>query len=222
MRIMQGPMRDMRWIAGAHTHGCWLGSYELDKQLLLARTLKHGGVLYDIGANAGFYTLLGSRLLGPEGQVYAFEPNPRNLRYLNDHLRINCIGNARVFPLAVSDHAGTATFDADAPPAQGGLSEGGSLTVQTVALDDLVASGELRPPQYMKIDVEGAELLVLRGAGRILQVHRPIIFLATHGPSVHAACTSFLQSSGYAIAPIGSPGATLETADELLATPQAP
>src|SRR5689334_1113570 len=75
MPVLQGPLKGMRWTAGAHTHGCWLGSYELSKQQLFARTLKPGGVLYDIGANAGFYTLLGSRLLGPEGRVYAFEPN---------------------------------------------------------------------------------------------------------------------------------------------------
>ena len=74
MKVMQGPLRGMRWIAGASTHGCWLGSYELEKQRLIAERVSPGSVFFDVGANVGFYTLLGSSEVGAAGRVISFEP----------------------------------------------------------------------------------------------------------------------------------------------------
>lgn len=80
--ILQGPLRGARWLVGAATHGCWLGSYELAKQLAFARWLAPGRVVYDLGAHAGFYTLLAARPVGPAGRVHAFEPLPELLSIL--------------------------------------------------------------------------------------------------------------------------------------------
>src|ERR1043165_45133 len=74
MPILQGPLRGKRWVAGSHVHGGWRGSYEFEKQQMFISAIKPGAVVYDIGANVGFYTLLASRLAGPQGRVYAFEP----------------------------------------------------------------------------------------------------------------------------------------------------
>jgi hypothetical protein len=90
MRIRQGKMKGMRWVAGSHTHGCWLGSYEFDKQVFMAERLRPGGVFLDIGAHVGFYTLLGSRLVGDEGKVISFEPCPRNIAYQPVSLARSC------------------------------------------------------------------------------------------------------------------------------------
>ncbi|MHB9011046.1 MAG: hypothetical protein ACYC49_02335 [Ignavibacteriaceae bacterium] len=62
--IMQGPLKGKKWIKGSSINGCWLGSYENDKQILFREYIKEGMVVYDIGANAGFYTLLSSLLVG--------------------------------------------------------------------------------------------------------------------------------------------------------------
>ena len=67
-------------------------------------------MVFDIGAHVGFYTLLSSILVGPNGHVYAFEPLPRNLKYLKEHLRINKITNVHVFELAVSNLSGEGQF----------------------------------------------------------------------------------------------------------------
>src|SRR5580698_11236472 len=73
-RIRKGPNKGFKWVAGSSVHSCWLGTYELRKQYQLERRIRPGMTVYDIGANAGFYTLLFSRLVGATRTVYAFEP----------------------------------------------------------------------------------------------------------------------------------------------------
>jgi FkbM family methyltransferase len=194
VRILQGELRGKKWISGSSNHGCWLGSYEFDKQRLLVKAIKTGTVFLDIGANVGFYTLLASVLVGDEGQVFAFEPLPKNIDFLERHLKINDIQNVTVFRAAVSDRTGTASFQEGASNSEGHLSEKGMITVELLSLDDLFFKGILPLPDYMKIDVEGAEFSVLKGAQHILTVGRPTIFLATHGSEVHSQCLSLLST----------------------------
>jgi hypothetical protein len=80
--ILQGPLRGARWIVGSATHGCWLGCYERAKQQGFVRILAPGQVVYDLGANVGFYTLLAARRVGPTGEVHAFEPGAENLEFV--------------------------------------------------------------------------------------------------------------------------------------------
>ncbi len=84
--VLQGPLKGKRWLVGSSTHGCWLGSYEYEKQRLFAKKIKAGAVVFDIGANVGFYTLLTAMLVRPEGRVVAFEPVPRNIDFLRKHI----------------------------------------------------------------------------------------------------------------------------------------
>jgi hypothetical protein len=83
----------------------------------------------------------------------------------------------------------------------------------------MIAGGELPPPNCLKIDVEGAEMLVLSGARSLLATARPIVFLATHGPDLHQQCCGLLQSLGYHLEAIG--GSKREQLDEMLALPAA-
>jgi FkbM family methyltransferase len=202
MPIMQGRLRGVRWIVGAGNHGCWLGSYEYEKRQLFERTVAPGSVVYDVGAHAGFYTLLSSVLVGPRGRVVAFEPLQQNLAYLNEHLRLNRIKNVTVIDAAVSDGSGTASFKAGPQTYTGRLESGGDAVVRTVSLDQLMHSGDIPPPDLLKVDVEGSELRVLKGARYILTTARPIIFLETHGRQMHEACVALLDSSGYRYSPI--------------------
>jgi SAM-dependent methyltransferase len=89
--ILQGPLRGKKWIVGSGNHGYWLGSYEIGKRALFVRSIPVGAVVYDLGANVGYYTLLAAMLAGAEGKVFAFEPLPRNLEYLRRHLVLNRI-----------------------------------------------------------------------------------------------------------------------------------
>ena len=217
MPILQGRLRGKRWLAGAHTHGCWLGSYEIEKQKLFESKVRPRDTVFDIGANAGFYTLLASDLVGDAGHVYAFEPVPRNTHFLHEHLRLNKVGNVEVIELAVSDRRGDTYFDDTPGSAMGHLAVTGRLKVQTVSIDELISEGNILPPNCMKIDVEGGEFLVLSGAKSTLLDHHPIIFLATHGAQVHEQCCDLLRSLGYQIEGLG--GASIQC-DELIAYAQ--
>ena len=123
--IMLGPTRGFRWVVGASIHGCWLGIYESSKQKRFAAAVSRNDVVYDLGAQAGFYSLLASRLVGPQGTVYSFEPLPRNVHFLKGHVALNGVTNIKILELAVSSTDGTGFFEDGAGPLQGGLSERG-------------------------------------------------------------------------------------------------
>ncbi len=194
--ILWGGLRGKRWIAGSAILRCWLGFYEYEKQEWISREVRPNRVFWDVGANVGFYSLLASKLVG-SGRVFAFEPAPRNLSYLNQHLALNHATNVEVLPTAVADRNGTSSFETEETGFMGHLSVEGSITVPTTTLDSLVKEGKVLPPDYVKMDIEGAELLALRGASDTFQRFRPVLFLATHGREMHVECCRLLESWGY-------------------------
>lgn len=214
LRVLQGPLRGARWIAGSSNHGCWLGFFEPEKQKLLAASLNSGDVFYDIGSHVGFFSILGSRCVGPGGQVYAFEPAPHNVDKLRRHIAINNARNIGVFAAAVSDTAGEAFFDFGPSTSMGKLSASGDARVETITLDAHIEQRGLRPPTCIKIDVEGAEAAVLRGAKRTLARARPRLFVATHGRQVHQETIEELHRQGYEVRDLF--GGSIETTDELV------
>jgi FkbM family methyltransferase len=161
--------------------------------------------------------LLAARLAGPEGQVYAFEPLPRNIDYLKKHVAINAIENIEVVEAAVSAQSGEAHFDLGASSAMGHLAESGGITVRMVSLDEMLAAGELRPPDYMKVDVEGAEYEALKGAQELLAQHKPILFLDTHQREAHLPTIELLKKLGYTFEILD--GKSLTATKELIARP---
>src|SRR3989338_1456585 len=203
--VLLGKLKGKKWIIGSALSAFWLGTYEYEKQILFSRIIRKGAVVYDIGAHAGFHTLLVSSLVGPAGKVFAFEPSPRNARYLRKHLEINHCDNVTVIEAAVAEEDGTAFLEEDQEYTvglTGRLSAEAGRKIKTVSLDNLVSSGRIPPPEYMKIDVEGAELQVFFGAKKILSDSRPVIFLSTHGVDIHNQCCAFLTSLNYLLEPI--------------------
>jgi len=218
--ILQGPLRGKLWVKGSSDNGCWLGSFEHDKQRLMSSMLHPGDTMFDVGANVGYYTLLGSHRVGTTGHVVAFEPLPANVRFLQRHVRLNRVQNVSLQAVAVSDHDGRARFAPHASNAMGKLSDAGSVEVATVSLDSIAKAGRFPDPNLLKIDVEGAELGVLRGAAQLLERARPAILLATHGADVHRQCCDFLRNAGYELRPIDASITSTDTTDEIIATPR--
>ena len=196
--VLSGTMCGAKWISGSFNQSCYLGGYEGSKQAIIKSSVRPGSVFYDIGANVGFYTVLASRLVGGTGKVVSFEPVPRNVTFLNRHIMINSICNATVCEAAVGESTGSAKFSLGERWAMGRLSHQGELNVALVSIDDCVARG-MTPPNYMKIDVEGAEANVLRGATLTLAHSRPIIFLATHNEQAEAHCKHLLGEAKYRV-----------------------
>jgi FkbM family methyltransferase len=162
-------------------------------QRLFAREINRGGVFYDIGANVGFYSLLASTLIDP-GKVFAFEPLPINVSYLRRHLALNHRTNIKVLEIAVCDQEGEASFEQEETGSMGRLNQQGKLRVRTSTLDTLLRTQEIPPPNYIKMDIEGAELRALLGAEDCFRKFKPRLFLATHGREVHQDCCELLRS----------------------------
>lgn len=197
LRVLSGPLRGMRWIAGAATHGCWIGTYEREAQRVFAERIAPGDVVYDIGANAGFFTLLASKLAGPSGAVYVFEPLPRNLEILKKHVHLNRVENVHVIPLALSDRVGRSHFSIAANAAMGGLSAHDGIEVEMTTLDAL--RGTIPPPAFIKMDIEGGEHDALSGGRSLLREIAPSILLSMHGYVQQQRCTELLREEGYAL-----------------------
>jgi FkbM family methyltransferase len=142
--------------------------------------------------------------------VYAFEPAPRNLSYLQQLVDLHQLRNVALVGAAVSDSSGYAAFDGGTNPVSGRLAETGSMRVRCIQLDEEVQSGRLPPPDFLKIDVEGAELKLLNGARSTLARYKPEIVLDTHTflggefAPLHQQCSAFLRDLGYNLQSIGS------------------
>lgn len=187
--ILSGPLRGTRWIVGSGRKAYWLGTYERHFQRLLWSQLHADSVFYDIGANAGFYSLLAARR---GARVISIEPLPANASFVRRHAELNGYSRIAVYELALSDRNGSACFAGDG--ATGHLDSSG-VEVNTATLDSL----SLPTPTHIKMDIEGAELEALQGAEHCIRQHRPKIFLAVHSPELHRDCIQLLSGWGFAI-----------------------
>ncbi|MEA2226623.1 MAG: hypothetical protein QOF04_253 [Solirubrobacteraceae bacterium] len=184
-------------------------AYEPTTQAFLRRHTKPGTVAIDAGAHIGLFTIQMARDVGPDGRVLSFEPTATTARLLRRTVELNGLGGVvQCRQEAVSGARGFVEFFVDEHDASNANSlvrtagAVGSVRVPTVSIDDLVA-GEGRPVSCVKIDVEGAELDVLRGAAATLRADRPALALDIHpaqmaagGGSV-AAVWDLLADAGY-------------------------
>src|SRR5450432_2040644 len=141
VRVRSGLNKGLRWRVGSATHGCWLGHYESEVQRRLPELVRQGMVCYDIGANAGFYTLALGRLVGPTGRVLAFEPLAENAANLLHHLAINDFPQVSLVQAAVADCDGLAGFQLHHSRSMGRLASDGrsNYLVPTQRLDTMIA-----------------------------------------------------------------------------------
>jgi len=199
VRVLRGPLRGMKWVKGAGPNAYWVGSYEVSRLREFVNVLRQGDVIYDVGASVGIYSLCASLGVGSSGCVYAFEPLERNLHYLRQHLTLNNLQNCTVLASAVCDSEGTLAFSAAHwQSSMARLSPDGEIKVPSTTLDICIyGEKRIRPPNVIKIDVEGAELEVLLGATRAICEFHPMIFLEIHGTELHRDCRDFLLAKGY-------------------------
>jgi FkbM family methyltransferase len=189
----------------AHAPALLRGTVEVAVQQAFLRSIRPGARVWDIGANLGFFSLLAARLAGPEGHVVAWEPVPANAAAVRLNAKLN--GFAPLIEVreeAVSSRAGHAPLHVVADASWSHLADRGehrltreTVDVPTVVLDDLVAAGEVDPPDFLKIDVEGSEVDVLRGARAVLAAHRPLVVCELHETNREVAAQ--LRGAGYTL-----------------------
>jgi FkbM family methyltransferase len=161
----------------------YFGLCDLYELQLVVERLRKGGDFVDVGAHIGLYAVRAARELGDRGRVLAFEPNPSARAQLEGNVALNCRSNVIVVAAAAAAASGRATLHvpATADPSfsslEGGrFAEGAPVEIETETIDTAVAARTLRP-SVIKIDVEGGELDVLRGAERTIDEFRPAVLV---------------------------------------------
>lgn len=161
------------------------GSFEPNELFLLEKILRPGMIFLDVGANEGIFALFAAARVGPAGTVWAFEPSRREFLRLSCNVRLNRLPNVRLFQLALSAQDGAGDLIVAEPEHAGHNTLGGfahagvrEFTRERVPLrrlDDLLVQEGLLRVDVLKIDVEGAETKVVRGAEKTLRDSRPIV-----------------------------------------------
>jgi FkbM family methyltransferase len=188
-----------------------VGDNELPVQNALATHLRPGDVFYDIGANVGYFTVIGARLVGPSGHVYAFEPASESAEFVRRNADRNGFSNVTIVQKAVSDttgrgelviveYSGGAALSTATP-----VADGARVAVDLITIDEFVSEPAVLPPTTVKIDVEGVELEVLRGMADTIREHRPTIVCEIDDETQSAfdekyrACLDFVRAVGYEV-----------------------
>jgi len=186
----------------------WLGTYEPEFEAALWDLVEPGMVAYDVGANIGYVTLLLARAVGERSHVFAFEALPSNVERLRTNIGLNSM-EARVTVVARAVGASSASVrflvheSGGMGKAEGSAGRAGqyesSITVPGISLDEFVYGQVNPPPQVIKMDIEGGEVLALPGMRRLLVEARPLMLMELHGPESAGAAWDALTAAGYQI-----------------------
>ena len=209
-----GVGRGLRFDPGPSNQAYATGDNELPVQVAFEKHLDRGGVLYDVGANVGFFSVIGARLVGEEGSVVAFEPVGANARLVRRNAELNGFAKIDVIEKAVSDRSGTgelviaaysggSALSTTAPPPDATS----AVAVDLITLDEFVDAGH-PAPTLVKIDVEGTEIEVLRGMETILRRDRPVVIFEIDDASQNGydaklvPSVELIRAAGYDIEPL--------------------
>lgn len=159
-------------------HATW----EADVIRLIGDTVRPGMTVADVGANVGFHTVVLAQLVGEGGRVHAFEPFPQTVDLLRANVWRHGCGNVLVHAQAVSDRAGTVHISPDPAGRSGAKLAPAGIEVRAVRLDDVL---DAVPLGFLKVDVEGAEPLVLKGAVRLLEASTALVAIVEFRRETH-------------------------------------
>jgi FkbM family methyltransferase len=200
-----GPARGFRCpIVLPQDKGIWVGTYEAKLANLIAARVPAGSICFDVGAWRGFFS--GVMALAGASRVYTFEPLPWNCEYLRRVIALNPELPIELVCAAVSDRAGVANFAVMPSSGMGKLTSSTfqkdvepveHLSVATITLDGWITANKSPSPALVKIDVEGAELSILRGASELLRMKRPELFIEAHSRLLARECAEAVQRHGY-------------------------
>jgi FkbM family methyltransferase len=218
MRARGGLAAGARWTLYPFS-SYWRGTSDKESTVWIDRFCKPGSSSLDLGAHFGLYSVGMAMRVGPTGQVVALEPERTARKRCELHLRMNRLGWVRVFGEAASDRTGTIRFVGNG--GEGSTTSfvskdvGSGLLLPCVRLDDLFARERLRPPDFIKIDVENHGAEALAGAGGILS-GRPNIMMSFHSEQELAGTKGILMPLGYGVTSLA--GESVEWGDALYKT----
>lgn len=171
-------------------------SFEYSTLQLFSNLLKQGNTILDVGANSGLYSIFYSKLVGEEGRVYAFEPDSTTYSFLHENLKLNGCKNVTTYNCALSNKESIVEMvsyntedlnlklQGDSFKYMQEVFDGSDATgngMKAYKLDDFEEIRKISKIDFIKIDVEGAELLVLQGGLNIIREHTPVIIFELSG-----------------------------------------
>lgn len=183
----------------------YCGLYDYDEMNFLLRYLRPEDSFLDIGANVGVYTLLAASKIR-SGSIYSFEVLPKNYERLQENIRINQFPQVKTYEIAVSDQTGAIALnlaEGDSMPFITHVAANNTITVPTDTLDNLLKNQPLANLTLAKMDIEGAEILALKGALSLLKQQRPRVWIleindtVSHFGHQKQDLVDFLHSYGY-------------------------
>lgn len=202
--------RDFTMYISARITSLYTNPTDIAYQHKLASVIQEGMTVYDLGADIGYFTLFFSDLVGETGKVLAFEPNVQSYQRLLSNIEMNQKTNIILYPLAVSEHDGVSHFNVSVIDRASALANptittilkepvyrwtSKVLEVETVTVDTWVLEKANPVPQLVKIDVEGAEIMVIRGMERVIARYKPILAISLHSISIAEQVISILQQT---------------------------
>jgi len=209
VRVLGGPLRGACLeMPQAERPSFVSGTYERAIVAALRHYIVAGATVYDVGAHVGYLSLVMAGLVGATGRVMAFEANPRNQQSLIANVSRYAPNRVTVKSCAVSDVTrivSFATFDYSTVGHIGTDDTPNNalyVDVQATSLDDVVYKRGLPAPALIKIDVEGAEAAVLRGADDLLRDHRPVIIAEARATDEWHDAMERLSTYGYTSTPL--------------------
>ncbi|HZG24359.1 MAG TPA: FkbM family methyltransferase [Chitinophagaceae bacterium] len=203
-KILRGHLKGYKFFISENSG--WspiLGRWEPESHEIFVRMIKPGQTVFDLGANNGIHSMLFSRLVGDTGKVFAFEPLPSNITELEKNKSLNKITNIKVVAAAVGDKDGHATFYLGNLDKQGsivgiGSQSGREVEVKLTTLKTFIETENVKP-DFLKIDIEGAESDALKGMGDLISAIRPAFFIELHTPEQDKKVGEILQKFNYKV-----------------------
>ncbi|MDF5727467.1 MAG: FkbM family methyltransferase [Rhizonema sp. PD38] len=185
----------------------YCGLYEYDEMNFLLQYLRDEDSFIDIGANVGVYTLIAASKI-KHGSIYSFEALPKNFTRLEENLKINQFEQVKPYAVAVSDLIGITSLnlaERDSMPFITLTATENTITVPTDTLDNLLKNQSLANLTLAKMDIEGAEILAIKGATYLLKQQRPYVWILEINDAVNnfghqkQDVVDLLQDYGYGL-----------------------
>jgi len=178
-----------------------IGNWEPAMQKIMVNVIKQDQVVYDLGANNGLHGLLMAGLIGKNTKVYNFEPFAENIAEIIENYQFNGVSNYANIQAAISDKEGIEKFELGDHHKQGAIIQGdkkagNSIDVPTTTLDAFIEKGN-PGPDFIKMDIEGAEGPALKGFEKNIERFFPLMIIELHSPEQDKVVGEFLQLHGY-------------------------
>lgn len=191
------------------------GIWEPAATHFISSKIEAGVTALDVGADIGYYTLLFAKRVGPKGRVFAFEPIPKAKQYLDRNIEMNGFHNVKTFDFALFDESGKMCLEAPFTKSKINPSRrklcSNDIEVKVKVFDEWAPKERIDAVDLIKLDVEGAELNVLRGMRSTLREQCPKILIEVHPEQLNtfgflpSDVIEFLSDFGYHIEPVDKP-----------------